>query len=226
MHPALRILGVILFIPLVARGGILAGMVAALGVTGLLTAQGRDAWRRCLELNHRLRWFYISIILLYGWFTPGRVLLPTAGAVSPTAEGLVMGLGRAAVLAIVVGGVVWLLERSSREDLVGGLLWLTKPLARVGFPSERFAVRLALTLETVPKLHPMVAEARAAAGGSGSVSWPGQASALLDRIIERAQGAPLTALEIRMPGPPPLGHWAILCVLLAPLLALTLWRPF
>ena len=225
MHPALRILGVILFIPLVARGGILSGVVAALGVTVLLSGLGREAWRRCYELNRRLRWLFLSIILLYGWFTPGRELLPVAGMFSPSLEGLLEGLVRAAVLVIVVGAVVWLLTRSTREELVAGLLWLTAPLARAGFPSERFAVRLALTLETVPRLQPMVAEARAATGDAGHASWPGQASALLERVVERAREAPLSPLEIRMPGRPPWRHWLILCVWLSPLLVLALWRP-
>ncbi|OOG22334.1 hypothetical protein B1C78_15270 [Thioalkalivibrio denitrificans] len=225
MHPALRILGVILFIPLVARGGILAGVVAALGVTVLLSGLGREAWRRCYELNRRLRWLFLSIVLLYGWFTPGRELLPAAGVLSPSLEGLIEGLARAAVLVIVVGAVVWLLSRSSREELVAGLLWLTAPLARVGFPSERFAVRLALTLDTVPRLQPMVSEARAATGGAAQASWPGRASALLQRVIERAREAPLSPLEIHIPGRPPWRQWLLLCAWLLPLLILAVWRP-
>jgi energy-coupling factor transporter transmembrane protein EcfT len=225
MHPALRVLGVMLFIPVVAHGGLLAGLGAGAGVAVLLTGIGSTAWRRCLDLNRRLRWFFVSIILLYGWFTPGRELLPAAGSLSPTLEGLLLGLGRALILAIIVGAVVWLLARSSREELVGAILWLTAPLARLGFPRERFAVRLVLTLEVVPRLHPLVAEARDAGPGAGDMTWAGRARALLDRVIQQATEASPGPMEISMPGRPPWHHWLMLCVVLAPLFALALWRP-
>jgi energy-coupling factor transporter transmembrane protein EcfT len=227
MHPALRVLGVMLFIPVVAHGGLLAGLVAGAGVAVLLTGVGPTAWRRCLELNRRLRWFFVSIILLYGWFTPGRELLPAAYPLSPTLEGLLLGLGRVMILAIIVGAVVWLLARSSREDLVGAILWLTAPLAGLGFPRERFAVRLVLTLEAVPRLQPLVAEARDAGPGpgAGDRTWAGRARALLDRVIKEATEASPGPMEISIPGRPRWDHWLMLCVVLAPLFALALWRP-
>ncbi|WP_018231059.1 hypothetical protein [Thioalkalivibrio thiocyanodenitrificans] len=225
MHPALRVLGVMLFIPVVAHGGLLAGLVAGAGVAVLLTGVGPTAWRRCLDLNRRLRWFFVSIILLYGWFTPGREVLPAADPLSPTLEGLLLGLGRVMILAIIVGAVVWLLARSSREELVGAILWLTAPLAGLGFPRERFAVRLVLTLEVVPRLHPLVAEARDAGPGTGDMTWAGRARALIDRVIQQAAEASPGPMEISMPGRPRWHHWLMLCVVLAPLFALALWRP-
>lgn len=223
MHPALNILGVILFIPLVAHGGLLAGMAGAVGVAVLLSRV--RAWRRCLELNRRLRWFYLSIVLLYGWFTAGEALLPAIPAVSPTLEGLWLGLGRALILVIVVGAVVWLLARSSREELVGAILWLTGPLARLGFPRERFAVRLVLTLETVPRLQSVLAGVREEALQAHQPSWTARARALVDHAVQEAYAAPLAPMEIPRTVPPRWHHWLGLAAVLVPLLAFALWRP-
>lgn len=225
MHPALRILGLILFIPLVAHGGLLTGIAGALGVAALLVGVGAAGWRHWLAMNRRLRWFYVSILVLFGWFTPGAELLPALGALSPSREGLLLGLGRVMILAIVVGAVVWLLARSPREEIVAGLLWLTAPFALVGFPRERFAVRLALTLETVPRLQPIVAEAGRAAPDVGRTQWAGRARGLLDRVIRSAEAASCEPMEIPAASSPPWHHWLLLLACLAPILALSLWPP-
>jgi hypothetical protein len=225
MHPALRILGLILFIPLVAHGGLLTGIAGALGVAALLLGVGAAGWRHWLAMNRRLRWFYVSILVLFGWFTPGAELLPALGALSPSREGLFLGLGRVMILAIVVGAVVWLLARSPREEIVAGLLWLTAPFAPVGFPRERFAVRLALTLETVPRLQPIVAEAGRAAPDEGQTQWAARARGLLDRVIRSAEAAPCEPMEIPVASSPPWHHWLLLFACLAPIFALSLWPP-
>jgi energy-coupling factor transport system permease protein len=225
MHPALRILALILFIPCVAHGGWLAALAGALGVIVLLSRIGRPAWGRFVVMNRRLRWFYLSILLLFGWFTPGQALWSAAGFLSPTYEGLLLGMGRASILAVVVGAVVWLLERSSREDLVSGLLWLTAPLQCLGFPRERFAVRLALVLETVPQVQPLVAEARQSREGADRQQWAARARGLFEQVLERAESAPCEPLEIREGSPPGVRHWLVLGVWMLPLLILALWAP-
>ncbi|WP_026289702.1 hypothetical protein [Thioalkalivibrio sulfidiphilus] len=224
MHPSLRILAVMLFIPLVAHGGWLVALLGAFGVALLLTGTGRAGWARFLGMNRRLRWFHLSILLLFGWFTPGRELLPMAGSLSPTAEGLLVGAGRVLILAMVVGAVVWLLERSSRQDLIAGLLWLTCPLAWFGFPRERFAVRLTLVLETVPQVQPIVTEARQAGESQGAKDWPSRARSLFDRVIERAESAPCEPIEIEPGRPPSVRDWGVLVLMFTPLLVLMLWE--
>jgi hypothetical protein len=226
MHPALRILALILFIPLVAHGGLLTGIAGALGVAVLLLGVGAAGWRHWLAMNRRLRWFYVSILVLFGWFTPGAELLPALGALSPSREGLLLGGGRVMVLAIVVGAVVWLLARSPREEIVAGLLWLTAPFGRVGFPRERFAVRLALTLETVPRLQPLVAEAGKTGSGEGWSHWAGRARGLLDRVIRSAEAAPRKPIEVPAASSPPWHQWLVLVACLSPLFALSLWTRF
>lgn len=213
-----------LFIPLVAHGGWLVALVGAFGIALLLAGTGRAGLARFLGMNRRLRWFYLSIVLLFGWFTPGRELLPLLGALSPTAEGMMTGAGRVLVLALVVGAVVWLLERSSRQELIAGLLWLTRPLAWLGFPRQRFAVRLTLVLETVPQVQPMVAEARQAGESQGSKDWPSRARSLFERVIERAESAPCEPIEIEPGRPPGIRDWGVLVLMFTPLLVLLLWE--
>jgi energy-coupling factor transport system permease protein len=224
MHPSLRILAVMIFIPLVAHGGWLVAMVGASGVALLLSGTGRTGWARFLGMNRRLRWFYVSIVLLFGWFTPGRELLPITGFLSPTTEGLLAGAGRVTVLAMVVGAVVWLLERSSRHDLIAGLLWLTRPLAWLGFPRERFAVRLTLVLETVPQVQPMVSEARQVEQAQGAQDWANRARGLFERIVDKAESASCESIEVDPGRPPGLRDWCALALLFSPLLGLMIWQ--
>jgi len=68
-------------------------------------------------------------------FTPGRLLF-SAWPWGPTVEGLAGGGQRIASLVL-------------RPALISAILWCLMPLAWVGLPRERLAVRIALTLDAV-----------------------------------------------------------------------------
>lgn len=227
MHPALRILGVFLFIPLMAHAQV-AALVAGCALAGLgLCLAGREALSRFGTMVLRLKWFFLSICLLFLWFTPGSPLLPALGGLSPVQEGLREGLGRCLVLVLAVAAVVWLLQVTPREQLLGGLLWLTRPLRALGFPQERFAVRLVLTLEVIPQLRLLLGDgirsappgpglrARAAALGDG-------AARLFSNVLDQADRRPLEPMTLEFMTAPSMMDWMILSLIMLPLLWLAM----
>ncbi|ANB02626.1 CbiQ family ECF transporter T component [Ectothiorhodospira sp. BSL-9] len=226
MHPATKILGVILFILCVARANpaVLAGgcFWVALGLWHV----GRQGIDRFLTMVARLKWFFLSIILVFGWFTPGTPLLALAPEWSPSREGLVLGLQRSLVLVLAVGAVVWLLETTRRDDLVKGLLWLTRPLAILGFPRERFAVRLVLTLEALPRVGLLAREARDHASeaprglGERLQGLGERAAGLFQSVLNQAQQAPLEPIHLAPLAAPGWRDWLGVALVILPLMAL------
>lgn len=228
LHPAVRILSLVAFILCLAGGGWSVLVAAALLVSMALASHGSAAFRRFLLFSWRLRWFFLSILVLFGWFTPGTPLFEVGAAIAPSREGLVHGAERAAVILLIVAGVVWLLETSTREELVRGLLWLTAPLARLGFPHERFAVRLTLVLAAVPELRGLVdVRARRPTDSAGKLQrWMDAAAELFRAALNQAERAPLGALELATTAPPRTVHWLSATACIGPLALLAWWRPF
>ncbi len=142
-HPAALIL---LWIFLaVAVQSLSAKLLALLGV---LLAAVVLKWSagRLRVLLRRTRWIMLSLLLVYGYVTPGESLWTQIGLFSPTQQGLLDGLLQLSRLVSMLAALSVLLAVLPRERLVGGLYTLARPLAWVGLSRERLAVRLALTL--------------------------------------------------------------------------------
>lgn len=103
-------------------------------------------------LARKLRWFFLSIVVLYLWFYPGELLWPQLGALSPVREGLNEALLRIASLLIIISYCGFLVCLTPREQLIAGIQWILAPLRLIGVETERFAVRTALVLEILPGL--------------------------------------------------------------------------
>lgn len=100
-----------------------------------------------LGLLRRTRWIAFSLLLIYAYATPGTALWSPLGSISPTREGLLDGALQLGRLLCALSGLAVLLTSLSLERLIGGLYSLAYPLRFIGLSRERFAVRLALTLE-------------------------------------------------------------------------------
>lgn len=94
----------------------------------------------------RSRWLLLTLLILFGWLTPGTPLQWVPGA---TQEGLLLAAENAARLLIALSVVALLLHALSSAQLVAGMRSLLAPLALLGIPRDRIAVRLALTLNEV-----------------------------------------------------------------------------
>lgn len=218
MHPAVRIVGVVVLAACLAAGhwAILAG--GGLVVAAALAMRHRSLPGRTATMLWRLRWLFLSIVVVFAWFTPGEGLVAAMSAWSPTWDGLQYGLQRVLVIAVIVVLVAWLLDTTSRDEQLRGLLFLTTPLARLGFPHERFAVRLALVIEAAPQLRVSLRGA-----GGATTAGEGRFGAIAARIgrlyaqaVEDGRNAETMEIAIEPGAAPRAREWLLLAVAVTP----------
>lgn len=142
-HPAAQILAWCL---LVAVLQIVGARVLIMAAGAVLLATLMVSGHKFSHLLRRTRWIMLSLLAIYAFSTPGEALLPGAGALSPTREGLADGALQLLRLLAALGALAILLDRLHRQQLVSGLYTLFWLLRFLGLSRERAAVRLALTL--------------------------------------------------------------------------------
>jgi energy-coupling factor transporter transmembrane protein EcfT len=98
------------------------------------------------SLLRRTRWILVSILVIYSYSTQGEVLIPQFGEFSPVINGVEEGFVRLLRLLAVLAGLSILLSLLLEAQLLAGLYKLLQPFSRLGLPTERVVVRLALTL--------------------------------------------------------------------------------
>lgn len=97
-------------------------------------------------LLRRSRWLLLTMLVMFGWMTPGTPLPVIPGA---TQEGLLLAADNIARLFIALATLALLLKALDPPKLVVGMRSLLAPLVLLGFSRDRIAVRLALTLHEV-----------------------------------------------------------------------------
>ncbi|MGD8483428.1 MAG: CbiQ family ECF transporter T component [Thioalkalispiraceae bacterium] len=107
---------------------------------------------KTMKLVYRLRWLFVSILIIYAWFTPGTLLIPQWGDFSPYKEGMITGLMRISALIMILLSVSLLVLNQTRNELISSIYWYCRPLSLLGVSRERLAVRLLLTMESVNRL--------------------------------------------------------------------------
>lgn len=142
-HPAVMLLSWI-FLALALQSLHFAG-VLCFGI--ILTAMAlKISAMRFYTLLRRTRWVMITLLLIYGYVTPGEALWTQAGGYSPTQQGLADGLLQLCRLVFALAGLSVVLGLLSQQQLISGLYAITYPLRFLGLSRERIAVRLSLTL--------------------------------------------------------------------------------
>jgi len=149
MHPLISLISFILFSAFVSLGNadvLFAGFLLLLFVW-IISKQkpSKKAWM----MIKRLKIFFISIFIIYLWFTPGQLVFPALDNWSPTYEGMIFGLERVLALCLLVIAVETLLRLMNRSTILCGLYYLATPFTLLGFSREKFIVRMMLTLESV-----------------------------------------------------------------------------
>ncbi|MDH3561482.1 MAG: energy-coupling factor transporter transmembrane protein EcfT [Gammaproteobacteria bacterium] len=208
LHPLVRIAGLLVFIagmalaqPLVLMGGTF-GLLLAYAMAGFPAPGG------LLSMVVRLRWLLVAILLVYGWWTPGELLWPALGAVSPTLQGLGYGLARIFALLCIVSAVHFLLQVTERGQLVSALMQLGAPflgpLAR-----ERFAVRVLLTLEAVVPVQAIVSDALQQKNQQqrGLSRLVFHANAVYSSVLAQADKSAGAVIDVAEPDAPPAVQW-------------------
>lgn len=214
MHPLIRLYSLLVFVVLLALGGFATLLWGGLL---LLLAYGLAARRAIPGLAaglRRIRWLLLSILVLYGWWTPGPPLWEGLGALSPSRSGLALGGVRIGLLVAIVAAVHWVLRSMERTDLLAALVALTAPLARLGLNHQRFAVRVVLTLDAVPRVQAEVGHVLAQPLDAPiATRWAYYAQRLYARVLDRAQAQGCQSHEWTELGPVPLRQWSIPIVL-------------
>lgn len=107
---------------------------------------------RFITLLKRLRWIMLSLLLIYGYATPGSAVWqvsewPLLAQFSPTMEGLITGLLQLARVVTVLAALAILAGLLSQQQLMSGLYYLIYPLRYMGLSPEKLVMRLALTMQ-------------------------------------------------------------------------------
>jgi len=153
MHPVIRIVTFLVFTLFVAFGGYsqLVFSIAMLGVFYALT-HTHFPWRTSWIMLKRMRWLFLSMMVVYFWFTPGREVFPALEGFSPSWQGIQIGGLRIGSLVVIVTAVNIIIRSTSTELMTSGLLWLLAPLRYVGLPHERLALRIVLTFNMISEI--------------------------------------------------------------------------
>jgi len=210
MHPLIRIVSFLVFAALVATGHaaqlVFATLLVAVGYGVTANAQLKVAW----PLLRRMRWLFLSLLIVYLWFTPGQPLLP-AIASQPTLEGVLEGLQRISALALLALAASLLMQSMTREALIAALYRLLSPLRWLRVQPERIAVRITLTLEAVTEVQQLLAEQLREHPADASRNPVARISAvsagLFQAVIVRAENTPCTTLNITTGDRPPTVQW-------------------
>lgn len=97
-------------------------------------------------LARRSRWLLLTMLVMFGWMTPGTPLHGLPGA---TREGLQLAADNLERFLIALTVVALILKALPPVQLVAGIRSLLAPLALLSLSRDRIAVRLALTLQEV-----------------------------------------------------------------------------
>jgi len=189
-----------------ARTELLAGGIAVLLLLYILART--PSTKTLVSMIKRLRWLLVAIVFVYGWWTPGDSLWP--GTLSPTLQGLSLGLLRVMALLAIVGAVNLLLQSTPREQLLAAIMQLIKPLTTQHM-RERIAVRVLLSIEAVSQVQTLASDVlREHPVTTRKFSTIARSSQLLyKRVLDRAALAADTPIEINEPASPPWWQWII-----------------
>jgi energy-coupling factor transport system permease protein len=179
---------------------------------------GIPQWPGLLRMVQRVRWLLLSILVLYGWWTPGVPLWEGLGGYGPSLEGLRQGGVRVGVLLAIVAAVHWVMSATERGALLGAVVAFTAPLRWLGVNHQRLAVRILLTLEAVPRVQAAAARIPGVAQGSRLARLAARAQGLYGAVLAQAEAAELSPREVRDGGRVPAWQWTVPL-----LLALLLW---
>lgn len=100
----------------------------------------------------RMRWLFLSILVVYAFSVPGELIPLFPLRFAPTYEGLLLGAVQLSRLMIALALLNLLLSKSTKQELIAGLYLYLLPFRYLGLDAARFAARLMLTLHYVEKL--------------------------------------------------------------------------
>ena len=73
IHPAIRILMLMVFAMLICRTDVLHLLLAGLVLLAFYTRMESAPIRMAMGMVMRMRWFFLSLLLIYGWLSPDPI---------------------------------------------------------------------------------------------------------------------------------------------------------
>ncbi len=215
VHPVIRIISLIILATFVSLGGGWVVLITTILLASVYLIIDSNYFHSAWRMLRRLRWFFLSIFILYTWFMPGN---PSAEAASfgwarliPSAEGVLFGLIRVGALVVIVLAVNLLLQSTSRELLFRSIYWLARPAGWCGLSRERLAIRITLVMATLEDAQTLLEERKLRQSTRSITEKRHQlgiiAGDLLATVISRAEESPLHTITIDMGTPPPYYQW-------------------
>ncbi len=213
IHPVIRIFSFLVFAALISLVDLTGLVLAALAVVALYVLIDAGHFASAWAMMRRMRWFFLSIMVLFFWFTPGQPLGSSWLTIDygwlPTQQGVENGVLRVGALALIILAVNLLLRTSSREELFSAIHWMARPLSRVGVSHERLAVRMVLVMDSLAEVQDMVRHVMGSIRGKArTLRHIGHfSSEVFSRVTDRAEAAPCRTIELSRCSAPPAYQW-------------------
>jgi energy-coupling factor transporter transmembrane protein EcfT len=97
----------------------------------------------------RFKWFFLVMVLIFSFNTPGEHVSFWPFAISPSYEGIWAGLTQILRVMLMLATLNLILACNTRQELISGFYFIFSPLKYFGLKIERFVARLWLTLHYV-----------------------------------------------------------------------------
>lgn len=130
-------------------------MYGALLSLAVIVLMGVRAGSYFARLTGRLRWVWLSLAILYSWFTPGEYIAATLTWLPVTYEGVLGGAMQILHLLAILSMLSFILERYTPVQLLAGLYQWLHAWHFPAEPLQRTVARMMLVLEmqlTMPPL--------------------------------------------------------------------------
>lgn len=204
MHPAIRILDCLILIAMLASGRLVAIGLAGLVIVLPLLQAARTGHYPDFRAVYRLRWLFLSIAVLYLLFPPVTV----TGWYGHITAGLPEAMLRILALVGIVVLVQTLFVLTDRSQVLAGLLWLLKPLKMAGVSVERFALRLLLALEVLPRVQVLLQSTASVSGGSRLTHAADRLAESFRLVHAEIHRSPAVTMEVPQLAAPSLAQWS------------------
>lgn len=217
IHPTIRILMLMVFAMLICRADVLHLLLAGLVLIAIYARMEFAAIRTAMVMVMRMRWFFLSLLLIYGWLSPDPISGQSIHWGWPGSEGLAAGCRQIFALILVMLAVNLLLVGSRREELLQAIYWLAWPLAWLGLSRTRLALRLVLVLDRVAIVREQADQVLVEKQPGAQGRWAGIVSAatrVITRTLEKADNMANEEIIFQPLAAPPWYQWVLpLCLI-------------
>lgn len=150
MHPAIKIVNLVIISIFLTQGG-----WSTLLLTGALLLPfylvHLHLWYPAIKMLYRLKWFFISILFIYFYYTP-TIHYMDSSLLAQYGHQLMPGVFRILVLIFILFSVNLFIKTTTKKEILSALLWLFLPLKLFNIDIERLSLRAVLTLEYIEVL--------------------------------------------------------------------------